>query len=108
MEPNAAPDEAAHEGGRLQRERDRHHRAPGVSKHDGLLDSKLVQGMLVERGMGAGRPQVPWSLAVAVTGSLDDNDPVALGQAIHESVYGEVLDQGAVAANEHQGLTCPP
>ena len=62
----------------MQRQRDRHHRAPGVSKHDGLLHTKLVQGMLVERGMGSGRPQVPWSLAVAVAGSLDDDHPVAL------------------------------
>ena len=48
-----------------------------------------------------------WSLAVAVAGPLNHDHAVALGQPIHEAADREILDQGAVAVNEHQGLTGP-
>ena len=78
-----------------------------MSKHDGLLDTKLVQGVLIERGMRSGRPQPARALAVAVAGPLDDNHAVALGEPVHQAVHGEVLDQSAVAVNEGQGLAGP-
>src|SRR4051794_25668568 len=68
----------------------------------------LVQRFLEQGGTGAWRPQVAWSRAVTVPGTLDHDDAVTLRKPIHEAVDREVLDQGAVAVDEDQGLTRPP
>ena len=52
------------------------------------------------RGVHSRRGRV----AVAVAGSVDDDHPEPLGEAVHEAVDREVLDQGAVAVDQHQGL----
>ena len=57
----------------MQGKRDRHHGAPGMPEHDGLLDPKLRERVLEQGGMGARRPQVARSGAVAVAGSVKDD-----------------------------------
>src|SRR5215204_4861315 len=55
--------------------------------------------------MGSGRPQRTWSRAVAVARSLDDDHPVPFRQPVHQAADREILDQGAIPVNEHEGLT---
>src|SRR3954468_5063383 len=57
--------------------------------------------------MGLRRPQLARSGAVAVAGSIEDDNAIPLREAVHEAVHGKVLDQGTVAMDEHQRLTCP-
>src|SRR5919202_1705460 len=99
--------EAAHEGWRLERESHRDHGAPRVPEHDGPFHTELPEVLLVQGRMGSGRPQLARSRAVAVARPLNDNHPVAFRQAIYETVDGEVLDQGAIAMDEHQRLARP-
>src|SRR5215203_2526332 len=63
-----------------------------------------MEGVLVEGCMGSGRPQPARAVAVTVTRSLDHNNPIPFREPVHETVHGEVLDQGAVAVNEGQRL----
>ena len=78
-----------------------------MPKHDALFDAKLPECLLIERRVSPRRPYPARPRAIAISRPLDDDHAVVLREPIHQIVYCEVLNKGAIAMDEHQGLTLP-
>jgi hypothetical protein len=77
-----------------------------VSKDDSVRNVELIQGVFNEFGLGVRRPNdVARAVAVAESGSVENNDPVILGSEINQTAGFEILDHAAVAVKENQRIT---
>ncbi len=98
-------DKTANEGGILDRQRECDESSPRVTEHGGLIDTELDKRVPEQPCVCSGRPQDAWSRAVAVSGSVDDDDAVAFGEPAHQIADHKVLDHRAVAVDEDNRLT---
>jgi hypothetical protein len=76
-----------------------------VPKHHGSLNAKLTECLLEQLSLRERRPDpAARSRAVAEAGSVKHDDPVASVQAVHETADREILDEGAIAVDQHHGV----